>query len=1078
MTLSDMKNENLSPEQEQEAMAQQTRVMQPVDATVRPPRRRRSERYDQEEPTAQEPLTVPVEDETIRPMEETIRKPDGIEAAESVDAPGAEEAAVPAEPAASRPLPLTRVIPAQDTASRPAVPRPNVLTRAEKMAALEENLGSTTRRPMGTPPGFVPRKPISLESRQTDAEEKPVRGSSMSARMPTLQPSTNPRRPASLDRQETEQGKKKSPVRLILIALVILLLIAGLVIVGMMLLGQRGGEEPVTASGFSVVNDQGTAPLDVAFNLTTDKSVTQVRLVNEAGVPLSAMSVPMQNADSIIWVMTLPVTDGYEGLVLAQIYDGTQWHDTGMSQMLQIAAPVTGQFSTEEPPVMPTASGFTVANDHGVAPLDVAFNLTTNSAVTQVRLVDEAGMALSAMCVPMQNGDTVIWVVTLPVTDGYEGLVLAQIYDGAQWHDTGMSQMLQIAAPAVVDVGAFGEATDVPTEGPAAAITDAPTDIPTPDATEAYTATPTLAVSATPTMAMAGTPTPVPAEMAMTQVPVSYEEPTAAPEAEPTQEMATEVTPEPEATSTAAPTATPPLTGIAAEGADPSLIRDTVIYNGSSKVESYLRERMLNMPIADRYLTQPYGVLTYRGNAFRQNAAVGTVGDISGMTVVWTAEAGSVKGSSSTFYGIGWTGQPAIIKWSKEVRAATNIFEEKRNTTALKEVIIAGMDGKIYFLDLSDGQPTRDAINLGYPMRGTPSLHPLGYPIMTVGQYGRFMAKGTGDIGLRFYNLLTQKQAYWIDGLDGKAKRPYSEIGAFDTSALIDPNSDTLVAIGTNGMLYTVVLNTEYNKTEETVSIKPTVVSMKSRTKGQANRNTAVQSSPAMYGTYVYYADMSGVLRCVDTTTMTTVWAVNTDDAVEAAIALDMDENGDLWLYTCNTLDRRKKGDCSIRRYNALTGEADWVLAVNVAATKNEKTPGAMASPVIGQNELSDLVYFTLSSVSAKGAATITGADGAKAMAGVLLAMDKASGEIVWAHDLDAYSYSSPVAVYNEDGKGWIIQASSSGVITLLDGVTGSVISTLTVEGTIDASPAVYNDTLVIGTTGKGTSFIYGIKLQ
>lgn len=38
-------------------------------------------------------------------------------------------------------------------------------------------------------------------------------------------------------------------------------------------------------------------------------------------------------------------------------------------------------------------------------------------------------------------------------------------------------------------------------------------------------------------------------------------------------------------------------------------------------------------------------------------------------------------------------------------------------------------------------------------MRGTPSLHPYGYPLMTVGQYARKMEKGTGKIGLRYYNL-------------------------------------------------------------------------------------------------------------------------------------------------------------------------------------------------------------------------------------------------------------------------------------------------------------------------------------
>ena len=36
----------------------------------------------------------------------------------------------------------------------------------------------------------------------------------------------------------------------------------------------------------------------------------------------------------------------------------------------------------------------------------------------------------------------------------------------------------------------------------------------------------------------------------------------------------------------------------------------------------------------------------------------------------------------------------------------------------------------------------------------------------------------------------------------------------------------------------------------------------------------------------------------------------------------------------------------------------------------------------------------------------------------------------------------------------------------------------LALEGTIEASPAVYKDMLVIGTTGKNTSYIYGVKLN
>ena len=40
---------------------------------------------------------------------------------------------------------------------------------------------------------------------------------------------------------------------------------------------------------------------------------------------------------------------------------------------------------------------------------------------------------------------------------------------------------------------------------------------------------------------------------------------------------------------------------------------------------------------------------------------------------------------------------------------------------------------------------------------------------------------------------------------------------------------------------------------------------------------------------------------------------------------------------------------------------------------KNERIGGAMASPVVGQYTLNDMVYFTLSSVSATGAQKLSG---------------------------------------------------------------------------------------------------------
>ena len=530
-------------------------------------------------------------------------------------------------------------------------------------------------------------------------------------------------------------------------------------------------------------------------------------------------------------------------------------------------------------------------------------------------------------------------------------------------------------------------------------------------------------------------------------------------------------------------TPVPQLVAEAAEGASPDLITKSGIYVGgsASATTTYTRAAadVLDFPAEDAYTTLPYGVLTYRGNAFRQNAAVGTVnGRLTGLELLWEVEAGVARGASTNYYGIGWTGQPAIIKWSQEVRGFTNIVEEKRNTTALKEVIIGGLDGKIYFLDLADGQPTRDAITLGYPMKGSVSIHSLGYPMMTVGQYARKMKSGTGSIGLHFYDLLTQKFIHRIDGLDGKLNRAYYEVGSFEGTALIDPNSDTLVTAGTNGLLYVTRLNTQLDYTNGVLLTKPSTVLMRSKAAGQDNRDTSVQSSVAAYQHYVWYADMGGVLHCVDTTTMRTVWAVETGDSVKATVALDFDESGTLWVYTANTLNNRSKGTCDIRRYNALTGEEGWTLSIDVKKnTKQNITGGAMASPVVGQHGIEDLVIFTLSNLKdTHGLMLLDGAEGAAE--GAIIALRKADGSVAWARALDDYSYSSPVAVYNAEGEAWIVQASASGKLYLLEGRTGKLVGTLDVEGTIEASPAVYGSTLVIGTTGSKHPAIYGISLK
>ena len=68
--------------------------------------------------------------------------------------------------------------------------------------------------------------------------------------------------------------------------------------------------------------------------------------------------------------------------------------------------------------------------------------------------------------------------------------------------------------------------------------------------------------------------------------------------------------------------------------------------------------------------------------------------------------------------------------------------------------------------------------------------------------------------------------------------------------------------------------------------------------------------------------------------------------------------------------------------------------------------------------------------------------------------------------------------MYDKAGNGWIVQCEQDGIVHLLDGRTGSEISRLDLEAQIKASPAAYNNVVVIGTTGKNTTFVYGIEVK
>lgn len=487
---------------------------------------------------------------------------------------------------------------------------------------------------------------------------------------------------------------------------------------------------------------------------------------------------------------------------------------------------------------------------------------------------------------------------------------------------------------------------------------------------------------------------------------------------------------------------------------------NTAIIEGTKKVSEIARDESLSAGDPETYGAQK-GVLTFRGGPERKNASYGEARVTEGgMTVRWSYKTNSLQG----YTGFDWTGQPVIVKWHREIREMMNLNENKINVEGLKEVIYPSMDGLVYFLDLADGEPTRTEIDMGYPMKASAAVDPRGYPLLYVGQGISKLKSGTGDIGLHIFSLIDGEELYLENG---RNKLANITNGAVDASALILKESDTLVFGGENGLIYTVKLGTDfpfardYDQSVKEIAVTPQMSAY--RYKSNLKGDQGIESSVAVYGQYLFAADNMGLLQCVDMDSMECLWAINVTDNTDATVALD-EEDGALALYTANTLRKRtKSGDVTMRRVDALTGKIIWETAVK-CTYKKQSTAGAMASPIVGEGALSQYVLFTLNQADESGA--------------VLYALNKSTGEIAWQTSLGATSWSSPIALYTQQGTAYVVQGADDGKLRLYDGANGNQLASIELSGEIVASPAAYSSDegtmVVVGTTD---GMIYGVEV-
>jgi len=229
-----------------------------------------------------------------------------------------------------------------------------------------------------------------------------------------------------------------------------------------------------------------------------------------------------------------------------------------------------------------------------------------------------------------------------------------------------------------------------------------------------------------------------------------------------------------------------------------------------------------------------------------------------------------------------------------------------------------------------------------------------------------------------------------------------------------------------------------------------------------------MEDSAVAWKNYLYVTDNGGKLFCWDLNTMKLVWVQNVLDDTNTSPVFE-EENGHGYIYISTSLHETAKttasgrtGGIPVWKIDAATGEIVWKTDPYKCYTVLDVSGGVQDTPVLGQKDISNLVIYAIARTPDPGS-------------GIIVALDKKTGEEVWRTPTNHYMWSSPVAVYTPDGKSYIVACDTIGNMFLLEGKTGTIVDSINLGSNIEASPAVFGNTIVVGTRGQK---IYAVKIN
>lgn len=451
--------------------------------------------------------------------------------------------------------------------------------------------------------------------------------------------------------------------------------------------------------------------------------------------------------------------------------------------------------------------------------------------------------------------------------------------------------------------------------------------------------------------------------------------------------------------------------------------------------------------VQNPYDTVP-GYFTFRGSSRRDAPFEGKVsGTPTQIVQDWKFE--TYYDNTETKLGVwgggtGWTGQPLYVKWSDAQVAAIKAHAQGLTPNfGAEEIIVGSLCGKVYFLNFATGQPSREPIDVGNPIKGTVSLDP-DMTSLYVGQ-GVPAREPFGHMAID----LDKHEVNYFFGRDPKAKRAW---GAYDSSPAVV--GDFLFWPGENGTFYKYRRNGHGSLTLHST--------MRYTVDGVA---PGAENSLCIYKNYGYFGDNHGNVLCVNLSTMKPVWYYNNHDDIDASIVLQV-KDGTPYLYCGCEVDRQgDTGTCHFVKLNGLNGDLVWEQTFGCKKLNlggKHFDGGLYCTPLLGKGDCDGLIFAHICQIGDSNCAFFT-------------AFDTATGEIRYQTRLKYFSWTSPVPFYNENNELFIFTGDTSGNLYLIRGKTGEIITTIHGGNNFESSPVVMGNHAVVGSRGQE---IYRFTIQ